>query len=175
MELKTTPLNIIFDTDAGSDCDDMMALGYLIQAQKEKKIKINAVTYSHVCPYGAAALRATFRYFGEDAPPVGVMVGGMGGFAETEVELLLECDFGEIGEVSEKVARVQHGIVILFEAEDVGEAAGIALVTPFGAEVAGADGGNRKIFVLVHRAVGDRFVFHYFMLCRLVESIYPHL
>ena len=78
MELKTTPLNVIFDTDAGSDCDDMMALGYLIQAQKEKKIKINAVTYSHVCPYGAAALRATFRYFGEDAPPVGVMVGGMG-------------------------------------------------------------------------------------------------
>lgn len=70
--------NIIFDTDAGSDCDDMMALGYLIQAQKENKIKINAVTYSHVCPYGAAAIRSTFRYFGEDAPPVGIMVGGMG-------------------------------------------------------------------------------------------------
>ena len=68
--------NIIFDTDAGSDCDDMMALGYLIQAQKEKKIKINAVTYSHVSPHGAAAIRATFRYFREKAPAVGVMVNG---------------------------------------------------------------------------------------------------
>ena len=99
----------------------------------------------------------------------------MGGFAETEVELLLECDFGEIGEVAEKVARVQYGIVILFEAEDIGEAAGIALVTPFGAEVAGADGGNRKIIVLIHRAVGDRFVFHYFVIRALVEGVYPSL
>jgi len=68
--------NIIFDTDAGSDCDDMMALGYLIQAQKEGKIKIKAVTYSHVSPHGAAAIRATFRFCGEEAPPVGVMVDG---------------------------------------------------------------------------------------------------
>ena len=69
-------LDLIFDTDAGSDCDDMMALGYLIQAQKEGKIRIRAVTYSHPSPNGAAAIRATFRYFGEDAPPVGVMTGG---------------------------------------------------------------------------------------------------
>ena len=68
--------NIIFDTDAGSDCDDMMALGYLIQRQKENKINIKAVTYSHVSPHGAAAIRATFRYFGEAVPPVGVMVDG---------------------------------------------------------------------------------------------------
>ena len=78
MNTKTHLKNVIFDTDAGSDCDDMLALGYLIQAQKENKIKINAVTYSHVAPHGAAAIRATFRYFGEDVPPVGIMVGGMG-------------------------------------------------------------------------------------------------
>lgn len=76
MELKTIPLNVIFDTDAASDCDDMMALGYLIQAQKENKIKINAVTFSHPSPYGAAAIRATFRYFRETPPPVGIMEGG---------------------------------------------------------------------------------------------------
>ena len=76
MELKTIPLNVIFDTDAGSDCDDMMALGYLIQAQKENRIDIKAVTYAHVSPHGAAAIRATFRYFGEKAPTVGVMVNG---------------------------------------------------------------------------------------------------
>ena len=67
---------VLFDTDAGSDCDDMMALGYLIYKQKLGEIKIGAVTYSHVCPHGAAAIRATFRYFGETAPEVGVMVGG---------------------------------------------------------------------------------------------------
>ena len=27
------PINLIFDTDAGSDCDDMMALAYLIYAE----------------------------------------------------------------------------------------------------------------------------------------------
>ncbi len=76
MELKTIPLNVIFDTDAASDCDDMLALGYLIQAQKENKIKINAVTFSHPSPYGAASIRATFRYFGETPPTVGIMEGG---------------------------------------------------------------------------------------------------
>lgn len=69
-------LNVIFDTDAGSDCDDMMALGYLIYAQKQLGVNIRAVTYSHVSPFGAAAIRSTFRYFGEEAPTVGVMVGG---------------------------------------------------------------------------------------------------
>ena len=70
------PIDLILDTDVGSDCDDMMALGYLIYKQKLGEIKINAVTYSHVSPHGAAAIRATFRYFGEDAPHVGVMVNG---------------------------------------------------------------------------------------------------
>lgn len=69
-------LDLIFDTDAGSDCDDMLALGYLIQAQKEGRVRIKAVTYSNVSPHGAAMIRATFRFFGEEAPPVGVMVGG---------------------------------------------------------------------------------------------------
>ena len=53
MDINTIPLNIIFDTDAGSDCDDMMALGYLLQAQKENKnmldkrykIDINAFSF----------------------------------------------------------------------------------------------------------------------------------
>lgn len=76
MDINTIPLNVIFDTDAASDCDDMLALGYLLQAQKEDKIKINAVTFSHPSPYGAAAIRATFRYFGVTPPPVGIMENG---------------------------------------------------------------------------------------------------
>ena len=76
MNTQNTLLNVIFDTDAGSDCDDMMALGYLIQKQKENRISIKAVTYSHVSPNGAAVIRATFRYFGEEAPPVGIMING---------------------------------------------------------------------------------------------------
>lgn len=69
-------INIILDTDAGSDCDDMLALGYLLYAQKNLGIRIKAVTYSHVSPNGAAAIRSTFEFFGEEAPPIGVMTEG---------------------------------------------------------------------------------------------------
>ena len=69
-------LDLIFDTDAGSDCDDMMALGYLIYAEEHLGVNIRAVTHSHVSPHGAAAIRGTFRYFGKQPPPIGVMVGG---------------------------------------------------------------------------------------------------
>ena len=33
--------DIIFDTDFGSDCDDVMALAYLIYAEKQLDTRIN--------------------------------------------------------------------------------------------------------------------------------------
>lgn len=69
-------LDFIFDTDAGSDCDDMMALAYLAYAEKNLNIDIKCVTYSHVCPEGPAAIRAFFRNLDLDIPPVGQMTHG---------------------------------------------------------------------------------------------------
>ena len=69
-------IDYIFDTDAGSDCDDMMALAYLAYAQNNFGINIKCVTYSHVCPEGPAAIRAFFRHLGKEIPPVGQMSHG---------------------------------------------------------------------------------------------------
>ena len=70
------PIDYVFDTDAGSDCDDMMALAYLVYAQRKKLIDIKSVTYSHVSPDGPAAIRAFFRNLGEKIPPIGQMTHG---------------------------------------------------------------------------------------------------
>ena len=70
-------MELIFDTDAGSDCDDMMALAYLIYAQRKGYVKLKAITHCQSTPYGVPAIRAFFRYFGEQCPPVGRMVGGV--------------------------------------------------------------------------------------------------
>lgn len=69
-------LDLIFDTDAGSDCDDMMALAYLAYAQKKLNVDIKSVTYSHVSKDGPVAIRAFFRDLGLKVPPVGQMTHG---------------------------------------------------------------------------------------------------
>lgn len=74
---KGEHMELIFDTDAGSDCDDMMALAYLIYAQRKGYIKLKAITHCQSTPYGVPAIRSFFRYFGEPCPPVGRMVGGV--------------------------------------------------------------------------------------------------
>jgi len=68
------PINLIFDTDLGSDCDDVMALTYLIYAKRQLNLNLLAITHSHVTPDGPIAIRALFRTFGEDVPVVGRMV-----------------------------------------------------------------------------------------------------
>jgi len=70
-------MDLIFDTDAGSDCDDMMALAYLIYAQRMGYVQLKAITHCQSTPYGVPAIRAFFRYFGEPCPPIGRMVGGV--------------------------------------------------------------------------------------------------
>ena len=68
-------LDLIFDTDVGSDCDDMMALAYLVYAKRYRNIRIKAITHCHNCPNGIPAIRALFRHLGEDIPPLGKMPG----------------------------------------------------------------------------------------------------
>ncbi len=66
-------LDFIFDTDVGSDCDDMMALTYLVYAKRNLNLNLKAVTYSHNCPHAIAAIKAFFKDLGEEIPPIGRM------------------------------------------------------------------------------------------------------
>lgn len=65
-------VNIIFDTDIGSDCDDVMALAYLVYAKRHLGTEIKAVTYSNRYSTGPAAIRTFFRNLGEKIPPIGL-------------------------------------------------------------------------------------------------------
>ena len=70
------PIDYIFDTDAGSDCDDMMALAYLANMERKGMIDIKCVTYSHASKHGPAAIRAFFRGVKLPVPPIGQMTHG---------------------------------------------------------------------------------------------------
>ena len=73
----TKNINVIFDTDAGSDCDDMMALAYLIYARRQLGANLLAITHCLNGNYGIPAIRAFFRHYGEPMPNVGKAVNGV--------------------------------------------------------------------------------------------------
>lgn len=73
---------IILDTDIGSDCDDMMAISYLIWAEKAQKIKLNAVTVSHATRYAYKALSALFSAFKAEVPLCGQIKTGLEEFGD---------------------------------------------------------------------------------------------
>jgi inosine-uridine nucleoside N-ribohydrolase len=64
-------MDLILDTDVGSDCDDMMALAYLVYARRSLGVRIKAVTYCNGCEDGVPAIRAFFRTLNEAVPPIG--------------------------------------------------------------------------------------------------------
>lgn len=68
------------DTDLGSDCDDMMAIAYLVYAQRKLGISIGAITYSNGCEYGIAAMQAVFDELNEVLPPLGTPAGEVGAY-----------------------------------------------------------------------------------------------
>lgn len=65
-------IDLILDTDVGSDCDDMAAIAYLVHAKKHLGVNIPAISYSHTSPHGASCIRAAFRDLCESCPPVGI-------------------------------------------------------------------------------------------------------
>ncbi len=70
------PEKIIFDTDMGSDCDDVGALALLHQYVSEGKAEIVAEVYSSgVVPYGAGVIDAINRFFGRSDIPLGASHG----------------------------------------------------------------------------------------------------
>lgn len=69
---KSNPVKIIFDTDMGSDCDDVGALAILHQYQRAGKAEILACIYSSgKIPYGAGVIDAINTYFQKPDIPVG--------------------------------------------------------------------------------------------------------
>jgi len=65
-------LKVIFDTDMGSDCDDVGALALLHHYQNEGKVEILACIYSSgKIPYGAGVIQAINGYYGRSDIPIG--------------------------------------------------------------------------------------------------------
>ncbi len=66
------PVKIIFDTDMGSDCDDVGALALLHHYASAGKAEILGCVYSSgVVPYGAAIIQAINIYYGRPDIPIG--------------------------------------------------------------------------------------------------------
>ena len=66
------PMKVIFDTDMGSDCDDVGALAYLHSLADLGKVEILACVYSSgKVPYGAGIIQAINEYYGRGSIPVG--------------------------------------------------------------------------------------------------------
>lgn len=66
-----TNLNVLLDTDAGGDCDDMVALAYLIYAKQYLGVNIKGITHSQGCAHGTTLIRTFFRHLNESTPPLG--------------------------------------------------------------------------------------------------------
>ena len=64
-------LELILDTDVGGDCDDMMALAYIVYATRHRNVDLKAVTHCNGCAHGAELLQSFFAFLGERIPPIG--------------------------------------------------------------------------------------------------------
>ncbi|MBP3332719.1 MAG: nucleoside hydrolase [Clostridia bacterium] len=67
------PIKLILDTDVGSDCDDVMAISYMIAAEKKGLAEPLAITISHPADYAPAGIRALYRSYGAKVPAMGQM------------------------------------------------------------------------------------------------------
>ncbi|MBE6546051.1 MAG: hypothetical protein E7668_01250 [Ruminococcaceae bacterium] len=90
-------IELILDTDIGGDCDDMMALAYLVYATRYRNVELKAITHCNGCPHGAELIQSFFEFLGEKVPPIGHAAKGTKAF-DTYASLVTE-RFG----VSEKM------------------------------------------------------------------------
>ncbi len=68
----TQKVKLIFDTDMGSDCDDVGALALLHQYANEEKVEILGCIYSSgKVPYGAGVIDAINHYYKRPNLPIG--------------------------------------------------------------------------------------------------------
>lgn len=105
-------LNLILDTDLGSDCDDMMALTYLVYAAHHKGVHLCAVTHSNGCPEGPDACRVFFEHLGESVPPVGKAVVEMKAYDHYCKEIVARFDkSGEVHVYPDAVSVLRRALV----------------------------------------------------------------
>ena len=65
------PKKIIFDTDLGLDCDDVIALDLLLSAAKAGECDLIGVTYSYLCRDACGCIYEILRQHGFESVPMG--------------------------------------------------------------------------------------------------------
>ena len=66
------PVQLIFDTDIGNDCDDVLALGMIHALESRGECKLLAVTLTKDNPLAAAFVDAVNTFYGRGEIPIGV-------------------------------------------------------------------------------------------------------
>lgn len=71
------PVKLIFDTDIGNDCDDVLALGVIHALQSRGECELLAVTITKDHPLAAAFTDAVNTFYGRGQIPIGVCRSGV--------------------------------------------------------------------------------------------------
>lgn len=71
------PIKLIFDTDIGNDCDDVLALGMIHALQSRGECELIAVTLTKDNPQAAAFVDAVNTFYGRPDIPIGVCHSGI--------------------------------------------------------------------------------------------------
>lgn len=71
------PIPVIFDTDIGNDCDDVMALAMLHALESRGECKLLAVTITKDNPMAAAFTDSVNTFYGRGNIPIGVCKSGI--------------------------------------------------------------------------------------------------
>ncbi|WP_182867774.1 nucleoside hydrolase [Rhodopirellula sp. JC639] len=71
------PVQLIFDTDIGNDCDDVMAMGVIHSLQSRGECELLAVTITKDNPLAAAFTDALNTFYGRGEIPIGVCDSGV--------------------------------------------------------------------------------------------------
>lgn len=67
------PKKIIFDTDLGGDCDDVIALDLILSAAKAGECELIGITYSYFCFAACGCIYEILRQYGYENVPLGRM------------------------------------------------------------------------------------------------------
>jgi inosine-uridine nucleoside N-ribohydrolase len=74
---QSTPIPLIFDTDIGNDCDDVLALGMIHALQSRGECELKAVTLTKDNPLVAPFVDAINTFYGRPDIPIGVCRSGV--------------------------------------------------------------------------------------------------
>ncbi len=105
------PIDFILDTDVGGDCDDMMALAYLVYAQRNLGVHIKAVTQCNACPGGPDLIRTFFEHIGEPVPAIGGPVGNAANADNYCTKVLNRFGDGDIRTYPDSVSVLRRALV----------------------------------------------------------------